>query len=116
MSNKPKRIQRRRTKGYKMPKGAVYVGRPTKWGNPHRVVKDGQPSFRLAQMIAGFSQTLPEALQKFEGDLLAGNLKATVKDVQRELRGKDLACWCPVNSPCHADILLKYANEGESCE
>jgi len=31
-------------------------------------------------------------------------------DVQRELRGKDLACWCPLDQPCHADILLEVAN------
>lgn len=33
----PRRIQRKRTKGWKMPENTVYVGRPTKWGNPWRV-------------------------------------------------------------------------------
>jgi hypothetical protein len=34
----------------------------------------------------------------------------TVGDVQRELRGWDLACYCPLDQPCHADVLLELAN------
>jgi len=37
-------------------------------------------------------------------------LKYTVEDVRRELAGKDLACWCPLSRPCHADVLLRIAN------
>ncbi len=48
----PLRIQRRRTKGYRMPPGAVYCGRPTIWGNPF----DTAEEFRgLAEAIAGVS-------------------------------------------------------------
>ncbi len=84
----PVRVQRRRVKGWRMPAGAVYVGRPSKWGNPYSTV----PPYREM------------AEQNFDENDLA------------ELCGKDLACWCrlvdkdgnPV--PCHADILLELAN------
>jgi hypothetical protein len=42
---------------------------------------------------------------------LAGRLAVTVTDVKRELRGRDLACYCPLDEPCHADVLLAVANE-----
>lgn len=37
-------------------------------------------------------------------------LRVTADDVQRELAGCDLACWCPLDQPCHADVLLEIAN------
>lgn len=92
----PKRIQRKRTKGWKMPKGAVYVGRPTKWGNPFVVTADkslGQIVLEYRLMIGSNMWTSPS--------------KQEIKD---ELRGKDLACWCPLDQPCHADVLLEIAN------
>ena len=67
---------------------AVYVGRPTKWGNPYRIGKDGTRE----QIIAKYRAWLP----------MSG------LDV-RELKGKCLVCWCyPL--PCHADVLLELAN------
>lgn len=98
----PKRIQRRRTKGWRMPPGVVYVGRPTKWGNPWIVgdwdevskqrIEPGQARnlYRMALMQVGFEK-----------------LRQQIAD---ELRGKDLACWCPLDKPCHADVLLEIAN------
>lgn len=88
----PERIQRRRTKGWKMPEGAIYVGRPTKWGNPFTVAEYGQRAAlgnyrcRIAGLVA----------------IGARNLN--------ELRGQDLACWCPLDQACHADVLLEIAN------
>lgn len=90
----PKRIQRKRTKGWRMPEGAVYVGRPSRWGNPCGVKLWGKQ----------------DAVDEFKLALISGCLKITVDDVKRELRGKDLACWCPLDQPCHADVLLKLAN------
>lgn len=43
------------------------------------------------------------------GKIPAGE-PTTVDDVRRELRGKDLVCWCPLDQPCHADVLLELAN------
>ena len=90
----PKRIQRKRTKGWRMPEGAVYVGRPTDFGNPH-----------------SFIGSTPEIATKlFEEHLLTepGLLELAIK----KLKGKDLACFCPLNQACHADILLRYVNRG----
>jgi hypothetical protein len=90
----PERLQRSRRKGAHLPPDAVVVTRPTKWGNPHPL-----------------SLGRPEAVRRYRDDLLAGRLQVTVADVRRELRGLDLACYCPLDQPCHADVLLELANE-----
>jgi hypothetical protein len=86
----PKRIQRKRAKGWRMPRNTVYVGRPTKWANPFTIEDYGRLGAvnRYYKMMEG------------RGHLL----------LRRELRGKNLACWCPLNELCHADILLDFAN------
>lgn len=92
----PQRIQRKRTKGWRMPQGAVYVGRPTKFGNPFPAIIQTR---RIA--VARFKDWMPEGLRE---------------QVKAELKGKDLACWCPLTDrhgltvPCHADVLLEIAN------
>lgn len=75
-----------------IPKGAVYVGRPGKWGNPFNIGKDGDRA---------------EVIDKFRRWFYASD--AMVAEARRELRGKDLVCWC-APLPCHADVLLKAAN------
>ena len=94
MSGVPRRLQRSRRKGSRLPSGTVVVTRPTKWGNPHPL--------ELGRV---------EAVARFRDDLLAGRLAISVDDVKRELRGRDLACYCPLDEPCHADVLLMIANE-----
>jgi|SRR5579859_4814311 len=95
----PKRIQRKRTKGYKMPPGCVYVGRPTIWGNPFKLTDDkslGQIVREYQLWLAGEKEIDDGGLRRFA---VLGRLS--------ELRGRDLACWCPLNCPCHADVLLE---------
>ena len=70
----------------------VYVGRPSKWGNPFKIGRDG---------------TREEVIKKFR-QMLDKN-PDLVWEAQQELRGKDLVCWC-APLPCHADILLEIAN------
>lgn len=92
----PSRIQRRRTRGWTMPDGAVYVGRPTKWGNPFRIDIDGSAAAcvdKYRKRIGGNVWTYPNKW-----------------DIKENLRGKDLVCWCPLDKPCHADVLLEIAN------
>ena len=101
----PQRIQRKREKGWRMPEGAVYVGRPSRWGNPFRVgalTPDGDPP-ELQHRA-----TRTDAVEMFE-DYMAGLLIDKPPDVS-ELRGRDLACWCRLDQPCHADVLLEIAN------
>lgn len=97
----PKRIQRKRTKGWRMPEGAVYVGRPTKWGNPFRVIPGETNGSTLA--VGRYRRWLEEV--KFRGFF-----PHRVPSQVGELRGKDLACWCSLDQPCHADVLLEIAN------
>ena len=92
----PKRIQRKRTKGWRMPEGAVYVGRPTKWGN---------------LFVIAPNETREEAIADY-GDWIR-SFPESVKTAQLQLRGKDLACWCPLDQSCHADVLLEIANRTE---
>jgi hypothetical protein len=90
----PRRIQLSRKKGFRLPEGAIVVARPTKWGNPYK--PDGM--------------TRTAAVAAYRRDLLAGKLRVGVADAHRELRGRDLACWCSLDGPCHADVLLQVAN------
>lgn len=116
----PQRIQRKRTKGWRKPKNAFYVGRPTKYGNPFRFMRDecGEP-FRVR---AGYAVTMYELWARGELiDLLRVLFTPTpppsppwtLEELRAELGGKDLCCWCRLDRPCHADILLELANEGE---
>jgi len=89
-----KRIQRKRAKGWKMPPNTVYVGRPSKWGNPAKV---------------GIHGDLKECLEIYE-EFLETKLKLNPHFLD-PLKGKDLACWCPLDKPCHADVLLKFLEE-----
>jgi len=103
----PKRIQRKRTRGWRMPANTVYVGRPTKWGNPYLVNE-----FKAAKMINWHYACCSDvAVIMFKKDLEYGILGVTPEDVWRDLRGKNLACWCPLGEPCHADVLLELANK-----
>src|SRR5512142_2496685 len=108
----PKRIQRKRTKGWKMPPNTIYVGRPGEWGNPFEV-KD-LPGFGWC--VSTWYNHVTRILDTCESEA-----EATIKAVERyeayvkgfklgSLRCKHLACWSPLNQPCHADVLLKLAN------
>ncbi len=94
---KPQRIQRKRTKGWPLPENAVVVSSPSKWGNPFAV------EFYGAE----------QAVQMFKHSMLTpitGKPAIDHEEIRAELRGKDLACWCPVDQPCHAGVLLEIAN------
>lgn len=110
MRIEPKRIRRSRAKGWKMPENAVYVGRPTRWGNPFIVGKHGNAEYCnqlfaaicLNHLVVSADRKCLDAQIRFQKNL--------TKDLE-ELRGKDLACWCALDKPCHAEVLLKLANK-----
>lgn len=96
---KPKRVQRKRIKGWKMPPNTIYVGRPSKFHNPF----GGSKHFGPYTQVGLFK------------DYLAGNLVSypdppSIEEIRKELKGKNLACWCSLDKPCHADVLLWIAN------
>lgn len=103
----PQRIQRRRVKGWRMPAGAVYVGRGSRFGNPFRL---GQPNADDCMICADAA----EAVAKYQSELTTfadrNFIGVSLEDIRRELSGRDLACWCPLGHPCHADVLLEIAN------
>lgn len=105
-------------KGWRLPAGAVCVTRPGKWGNPFTVRgPDCNGLWKTAHcdVVTGVFMTQVEAaklaVKLFEKAIRSGRMPVTVDDVRRELRGKDLACFCRLGSPCHADVLLRIANE-----
>lgn len=83
-----------------MPENTVSVCRPGKWGNPYKVT----PERDARAAVAAFEQAVLRGLP---------SIPFTIAEVRGELRGKNLACYCKPGSPCHADVLLRIANEGE---
>ena len=98
----PERIQRKRTKGWRMPPNAIYVGRGTKWGNPFAIGEKG-PFVNPRRTVQNAAEAVALFRQWHKFPVAVGPAIA-------ELRGKDLACWCPLDQPCHADVLLELAN------
>lgn len=127
MSTEAKRIQLRRTKGWRKPDGAIVVARPSKWGNPFRVEHtdpDGEfaecgPYFVDDGLGVTFFHRIDEArfyaAECFRLDLTMRELPGwpTVEEIRDVLAGHDLACWCPLDQPCHADVLLELANRSQ---
>lgn len=115
----PQRIQLRRTKGWRLPAGAIVVSRPTKWGNPFTLwtVPDAVELYRrwLAGEVdrAEWERRLAADKQPLVAQLKIGNLELKRTNILNhiaQLRDSDLACWCPLDKPCHADVLLELAN------
>jgi hypothetical protein len=74
-----------------VPRDAVYVGRPSKYGNPFIIGRDGNRE----QVVEKFRQHYIDNFWR--------------EQIQTELKGKDLVCWCAPLA-CHADVLLEIAN------
>ena len=93
--SKPTRIQLSRKKGFNLQAAslalnglpAINCARPSRWGNPFRVGIDGD----VKQCVELFRANWPQ-------------------DAVTELRGKNLACYCELGTPCHCDVLLEVAN------
>lgn len=117
----PERIQMTRQKPWRAEfPDAVIVARPTKWGNPFRIgdaltggsVADGDHAVNL------FTNWLTNHVDT-EGRYIHGRTdyhgaeaanRPAIDEIREELAGRDLACWCPLDQPCHADVLLEIAN------
>lgn len=121
----PRRIQQHRTKGWRKPEGAVAVGRGTKWGNPFRPIHcdrrlhyDGLEEFPhphwhlLADDLDVLAARWGTKAEAIEWAVKAYRMRTILQheEIRTELAGKDLMCWCPLDAPCHADVLLELAN------
>jgi hypothetical protein len=96
-----RRLQRRRTRGWRLPEGAVYVGRPTRWGNEFTPAMED---------VFGRPLGLDRAIELYRLAILRFVDDGPPADVEAwlaPLRGRDLVCWCPPDRPCHADFLLE---------
>ncbi|HXF53602.1 MAG TPA: DUF4326 domain-containing protein [Hyphomicrobiaceae bacterium] len=100
----------RRSKGWRKPANTVYVGRPSQWGNPFRPgdkhPEHGRP-MRRAEAVALYRKALTRPKSALNARL---DPRCTLDAVKRELAGRNLACWCSLVGPCHADVLLDIAN------
>lgn len=143
MMRAPRRLQRSRKKGYRSPEGAVYCGRPSRWGNPFAVTGGWQECFRALawgfnadaagrramaaalfeawltgsgrSIKAGSKRDKRSPWQREVMTVDVGRKPPPLEEIRRELRGKDLLCWCPTPARgqpdiCHAAVLLRIAN------
>lgn len=94
----PKRIQMSRQRPWRAENpDAIKVDRTTRWGNPYKVSETVTPE---------------QAIAAFRFGIRAGyDYIPSEGEISVELRGHDLACWCPLDQPCHADVLLEIANK-----
>jgi hypothetical protein len=97
----PQRVQLKRSAGWKMPANTVKVDRTTRWGNPFTIAECGSVALAVAQHG-----------RWMRGEIAApGGVEPPTREVLRTaLGGRNLACWCALNGPCHADLLLTLAN------
>jgi Domain of unknown function (DUF4326) len=102
----PKRIQLRRTGGWRMPPNTSKIDRSTRWGNPFRI---GQNAVHPVTGRIVKVQTAEVAVSLFAIHLRTTGAKLA-EAARGELRGRNLACWCKSESTCHGDVLLQIAN------
>lgn len=100
-TDSPHRVQLKRTKGWKMPADTVKIDRTTRWGNPFTPADSGS----VANAVANHAAWM-------KGELAApdGAVPPSVEEIRSALRGRHLACWCALDGPCHADLMLQIAN------
>lgn len=96
MIERPVRVQRKRVKGWRKPPNTVIVDRTTNWGNPYE---------------RNHPETTNDVLVGLFRDYVRSGDAAYITTNIAELRGKNLACWCALDQPCHADVLLELAND-----
>lgn len=119
---KPVRLQLSRRKGFNLQAlsmatnglPAVNVARPSKWGNPYRVLSENDPQSAVDR-FRGLLKQRPSRLRHLVLAICSGRPGIGEYAVQQmkaslpTLRGKNLACWCALDQPCHADVLLELA-------
>lgn len=113
----PRRVQLSRKKGWRMPPNTVKVDRSTKWGNPfnwkdlprYDQDSDDIEADRRSDALLRFYATV-DFESAVKHDIGRPRAYPTNEQIRAALAGKNLACWCPLDQPCHADVLLELAN------
>ena len=97
----PHRVQLKRSKGWRMPDNTLKIDRTTRWGNPFAPADSGS----IAAAVANHAAWM-------RGELAApdGRSPPGTSEIRTVLGGHHLACWCALDGPCHADLLLQIAN------
>jgi hypothetical protein len=127
---KPVRVQLSRKRGWKMPENTVKVTRPGRWGNPFPIVKGTSTTMRQTTdiWIVGTWEGPAMWLRDTKAEateLSVAAFRLWIEQPAQEklrceavtaLRGKNLACWCRLDQPCHADVLLELANSPVSAQ
>ncbi|MFC8515522.1 DUF4326 domain-containing protein [Streptomyces sp. NPDC057257] len=123
LDTQPRRLQRRRTKGWRAPDGAVYVGRPTRFANPARIIRASNGLIVQWGSDGGSVGVWPNeaearcyATEAFRVWINQPGQADTLLLFRALLHGRDLTCWCPLPAPsqpdhCHAAVLLELAND-----
>jgi hypothetical protein len=119
----PPRIQRRRTAGWRAPTGATYVGRGTRFGNPWVISHHGdhwtlnwsgnaryEPANGAYSVRCAYETTARDLAIRYYREHLAAH-PGLAQTARQMLAGRTLMCWCRLDQPCHADVLLQIANE-----
>ncbi|MEN0084016.1 MAG: DUF4326 domain-containing protein [Leifsonia sp.] len=103
----PERVQLSRRKGWRKPDNTVVVARPSTWGNPFKVGTMAmiETEWRGEAATIEFDMTPALAVELYRQRSVH-----STREVRAALAGKNLACWCPLDQPCHADVLLEIAN------
>lgn len=107
----PERIQFRRLKGWRKPAMTILACRPTKWGNPW-VAEQHAGAWRCRDTRNDLC--VAAASEEEARDLVIAHYRAWAEPhaevIREDLRGYHLACFCRLDQPCHADVLLEIAN------
>jgi hypothetical protein len=113
-----RRIQRKRTKGWRMPSNTIYVGRPHYYGNPFVIGNSSNTDYSCYDGIPHtITNTAQKAVDNYEFWLKnTADGQSVILRAKNELLGKNLACWCPLNKPCHADVLIDVLNTVNSTQ
>lgn len=110
----PIRVQRKRTKGWRLPENTVCITRGTPWGNPFIVNPHVEPGSKSGACYICVP-TVEDAVDCFaimvREDTPA--MREFRRNIREHLRGKNVACFCGLDSPCHGDTLLQVANEDD---
>lgn len=122
----PVRVQLSRKKGWRMPENTVSVARPGRWGNPWPLslgrdrcidlFRDSCGGFFSPGKLDDLTDAAFQAVYEANNAFRSRHGYSPAIAARYELAGKNLACWCPLDQPCHADVLLEIANASTPVE